>query len=347
MPRVNRPWYRRSRRMWYVNVNGRQTPLGITDPDAQDAAEQAFRRLVESVAARIKNAPQTAQEEERTVRQAVASFLADRRGRVAAETLRGYRLALETHLVPAFGDRRAGTLTAVELERWADRPGWSSSTRNGYLGAVQTFLKWCGHPLALRRPPKESRGADAVLSDDQFAAVLAALPDRVRGGRGDLKALLTVLRETGARPQEVAGLTAEAVDWDAGCARLAHHKTRHRGKARVVYFPAAALAVLEAQRAKYRTGALFRTKYGRPYRQKYVIRELLAVSERVGFRVIAYAQRHTFATKALAAGVPDAVVAELLGHTGTAMVAKHYGHLNQRSRELREAVEKVSNRKVG
>ena len=57
-------------------------------------------------------------------------------------------------------------------------------------------------------------------------------------------------------------------------------------------------------------------------------------------RPISY-DRHTCATDALAHGVPDAQVAELLGHSGTAMLHKHYGHLTARAKALREALGKV------
>jgi integrase len=51
--------------------------------------------------------------------------------------------------------------------------------------------------------------------------------------------------------------------------------------------------------------------------------------------------RHTFATDALANGVPDAQVAALLGHSGTAMLHKHYAHLGARAKALRDALDKV------
>ena len=54
-----------------------------------------------------------------------------------------------------------------------------------------------------------------------------------------------------------------------------------------------------------------------------------------------YGYRHSFATDALANGVPDAHVAELLGHSGTAMLHKHYAHLGAKARVLREALEVV------
>jgi integrase len=56
---------------------------------------------------------------------------------------------------------------------------------------------------------------------------------------------------------------------------------------------------------------------------------------------VAYGLRHTFATDAMANGVPDAQVAELLGHSGTAMLHKHYAHLTARAKALREALGRV------
>jgi integrase len=56
---------------------------------------------------------------------------------------------------------------------------------------------------------------------------------------------------------------------------------------------------------------------------------------------IAYGYRHSFATDALAKGVPDTQVAELLGHSGTAMLHRHYSHLTARAKTLREALNRV------
>ena len=67
-----------------------------------------------------------------------------------------------------------------------------------------------------------------------------------------------------------------------------------------------------------------------------------AMRKRAGVSgVFAYGYRHTFATDALAHGVPDAHVAELLGHSGTAMLHRHYSHLTARSQALRDALGKV------
>jgi integrase len=333
--------------MWFATLVGQQIPLGITDPDARPAAEEAYRRLVASLSDAVVRT--VLPPGPRSVREAVTEFLAVAEqklaaGRLTPNTVAGYRLAL-TPLVTAFGSRPVGTLTPTEIEEWADRPDWSASTRNTYLGTVQSLLRWCRVPLRLRRPPRESRGADTVLSDDQFARVLAEVR-RHRGFPGDLGELLQVLRATGARPGEISGLTTESVDWSNACTRLRQHKTkRMTGRDRVIHFNTAAMAVLTAQREQYGSGLLFRTRAGGRYTPAAIVRRLGQVSRRVGFRVIAYGLgRHSFATRALAAGVPDAVVAELLGHRGTTMLHHHYQHLGDQARILKEAAEKVSAR---
>jgi integrase len=340
MPRRAGPWFRKGRG-WFASLpGGKQINLGISQPAAVEAAVEAFRKLLLSGSGGLTPPPATTHPPPRTVADAVEEFLKIRAPRVTTGTLRGYRFALSTHLVASFGPRPVQSLTAPELEDWADRPGWSSSTRHNYLGTVGVFLRWAGHPLALQLPPKESRGADAVLSDEQFARVVSAYSG---GYGGDLVALLRTLRETGARPGELTGLTVEVVDWSNGCVRLKQHKTKKRtGRDRVIYFPAAAMLILVSQRARHGSGLLFRTRAGTAYTGKSMKMLLQRISKRVGFRVFAYGERHGFATRALCSGVPDAVVAELLGHTSTAMVTRNYGHLGSQSRVLRDAAEKVS-----
>jgi len=346
MPKKAEPWYR-SGRGWYATLQGRQIPLNITDPNDREGALAAMRALLErlcasSVAPEKPTAPPSAV---RTVESAVADFLRRQKARISPGAYRQYHFALAVHLVRAFGPRVVRTLTAEEVETWADRPAWSDSTRNNNLGAAGTFLKWAGWPLALRRPAKESRGAETVLSDAQFAKVLAAYDGRF--GQADFPALLKVLRETGARPQEIARLTVEAVDWPNTCATLREHKTKRHGAGRVIHFSAAAVAILVGQRAKHGTGYLFRTRAGNPYGESIIKTLNQRISKRLGFRVIAYGLgRHSFATKALVSGVPDTVVAALLGHKTTKMVHSNYAHVAEQSRVLKDAVEKVSGAKA-
>jgi integrase len=81
---------------------------------------------------------------------------------------------------------------------------------------------------------------------------------------------------------------------------------------------------------------------GRPLSPDRLRNWLFKTQRRLGLgRIIAYGFRHGLATDALSRGVADAVVAELLGHSGTAMLHKHYAHLTARSQALREALGRV------
>ncbi len=57
---------------------------------------------------------------------------------------------------------------------------------------------------------------------------------------------------------------------------------------------------------------------------------------------VCYNFRHTYATDALANGVPAAQVAELLGHASIRMVETHYGHLGQKVGHMRDAARRAA-----
>ena len=188
----------------------------------------------------------------------------------------------------------------------------------------------------LKPPSKPSRGAEAVISQSDHARLLAAAGKR-------FKAFLRGLHLTGARPGEVAAITAENFDAEASCVRLKDHKEAHKGKSRTIYLCPEAVALLLEQKAMFGSGYLFRSRFGLPWSGNAVVKAMIRLRKRAGLDkgVIAYGYRHAFATDALANGVPDAQVAELLGHSGTAMLHKHYSHLIARFQVLREALGKV------
>jgi integrase len=206
---------------------------------------------------------------------------------------------------------------------------------------IASVFKRAGCPVRFDRPATESRGPDVALTDEQFARVLAAVHPG-RRLRSDLAELLTVLRESGHRPAEVTRLTAEAFDWASCSVVVRQHKTKRKtGRNRLLVFNSAAMAVLSRQRERYGTGLLFRTSKGTAFTRATIGKQLAEVSKRVGFRVIAYGQRHSFATNAIAAGVTHEMVAAVFGHCSTQMVNKHYSHVGSRADAMRAAAERV------
>ena len=187
---------------------------------------------------------------------------------------------------------------------------------------------------AVKRPSKESRGSDAVITEQQHMRLISYADD-------DFRDFLQLLWLTGCRPSEIAGLTVEQVKQAVnGVISLQDHKSAHRGKQRLLILSDEALTICN-RRAENTTGYLFSGINGK-LTANAISGRLSRLSIKAGVRnCIAYGYRHSFATDALSKGLPDGHVAALLGHSATTMLYKHYSHLTARTNLLKEAMKQV------
>jgi integrase len=277
-----------------------------------------------------------------TVAEVVAAFLADAEARLKPATVRGYRDFLEP-FSECFGNVKADRITPAQAETFARKPEWSNSTRHDFLSALAVAFRWAertgllgSNPLRhLRKPPMESRGDKALVSEDTHIRLMKKAP-------AYFKPFLALLYLTGARPGEIAAITAENFDEGNALVRLKEHKTARHGKSRTIFLCPEAVALLRVQKAEYGSGHLLRNRLGLPYTKNGVVHMMASLRKKAGVKgATAYGYRHAWATAALARGVPDAQVAALMGHSGTAMLHRHYSHLTAQSQALREALGKV------
>lgn len=318
MPRVARPWHRKGRDSWMVTYKGRVVNLGIQGAENEQAAIEAYRKLL---------AEGLPDETIRPAGLAVDHYLSTLT-EVAPVTRVVYRTHLNAFLKAVGRDGNLARLNAESVEKTAKGRNWSPSTVNSYLGTVGVFLKSSGIVLdrPLKRPPKESRGASSLWSEEEYWRIVGAC-------RGDFRGIVQVLYATGARPSEIAELTVEAVNWSIGCAALNKHKNSRKGKPRVIHFPESALAILKAQREKHGDGLLFRQgakckdRNGRLDRH-CLMRRMVLARRRAGIKkpLTLYGLRHTAITRALSKGFSPAQVAALVGNSA-AIIERFYGHV--------------------
>jgi integrase len=337
MARPNKPWFRAGKGTWYATVDGRKVSLGVQGEENVKAAYEAWHRLmagIEEEKARPRSEP--------TVGEVIRQFLADCEGRAKPNTVRVYRQFL-LPFCKKFGGTTSSDLLPMHAEGYARGHGWSDTTRNAFLGTVVTAFRWAVRarlltqmPLTgLQRPPKASRGVESLVTPEVHARL-------VQEATPAFALFLRILYATGARPGEVAAITAENFDPKLGMVLLREHKNAHKGKCRTVYLTPETSALLSGLANQYPTGPLLRNTRGEPWSEKALVKAMIATRQRAGIRdAICYGYRHTFATDALANGVPDAQVAELLGHSGTAMLHRHYSHLTARSQVLQAALGRV------
>jgi integrase/recombinase XerC len=337
MARPNKPWFRSDKNTWYATIDGKKISLGVRGKENKADAVRAWHRLM----ADGRTTPE-ARAEVPTLTKLVTAFLADAEVRLKPATVRGYRDFLNP-FADQYGPLRADRLTPAQALAYARKPAWSNSTRHGFLSVLSITFRWAertglltNNPLThLSKPPMESRGASALVGDDDHDKLLNAAP-------AYFKPFLMLLHLTGARPGEVAAITAENFDEETGIVRLKEHKTTRHGKSRLIFLPAEAVALLKELKGQHSTGHLLRNRVGQPFTKNAIVHMMASLRKKTGVKgTTAYGYRHRFATDALANGVPDAQVAALMGHSGTTMLHRHYAHLTAKAQALRQALANV------
>ena len=95
---------------------------------------------------------------------------------------------------------------------------------------------------------------------------------------------------------------------------------------RVIHLIPEVKALIEKQVKLYPIGSLFRNSKGVEWSKDSLKCRLTRISKKVGFRVIAYGARHSFATNALIRAVDTVSLSHLMGHKSTRMI-NNYAHL--------------------
>ena len=274
------------------------------------------------------------------------------------------RSVIEAHIRPALGAIEAGKLTTGEIRRWhqtlADCPAMVRARRGGprhfrepptdpeatrarrsTANRVLTVLKaalnhvW-SHPPEGREAPvaafdpegwrkvKPFRGADAArvryLSEDECRRLL-------NGCVADFRQLVRGALVTGCRYGELARLEVRDFNRDAGTVQVRESKG---GKPRWVPLDDEGQAFLEVMTAGRQGGErMFRRADGGAWGKSHQARPLLeaCVAARINPPASFHILRHTWASHRVMRGMPLLAVAQVLGHSDTRMVEKHYGHL--------------------
>lgn len=224
------------------------------------------------------------------------------------------------------------------------------------LGILNQIFKWAIQPphkiievnpmQGMKLPSAKSRGEDAVISDKDMDRLEAGI--NLRGGQR-FKDLLVILRRTGARPSEIYLSQIDEYIPEKGILHIKNHKTKRKGYKRVIVLDDVCVAIIERRirRAKDRgTKRLFcLEKVVESQRPLGGVQgKFRKLRKRLGLpkTITMYSYRHTYATNWLLKGGSIAILAQQLGHTSTAMIEKHYGHLIGRDDAIRQEMERMN-----
>ena len=304
--RSNGPWFREAKNAWYVKIDGRQVPLGVSGKGNKKAAQDAFYRLMADGPPEKK--PKT---QGRTVQDLIDTFLTDAAGRLKTATVAMY----SDHLAgfgKSLGRSPLDRLTPANVSGWLARLGVCDTTKGIRLRSVSACIGWGvrngwldSNPVQkVSRPKSRSRSEEAVIPTDHHSRMMAVASPLFR-------LVLQILHGTGCRPGEIRRITAANFYPDAGLVRLNEHKADHTGRPRLIFLTPALVEALKTQAAKYPEGPIIRSRAGKPWTARAITQAIRRVRKKAGVKgAIAYGYRHTLATDGLANGLPEAHVAE-------------------------------------
>jgi integrase len=241
------------------------------------------------------------------------------------KTARDYTHILQNHLLPAFGHRTIAELRPddvdalhVKLKHTPRMANYVVTTLGAMLRhAIQAGLRHdnpCRDVVRYKENPRER-----FLSPREFAAAVEAIDKAVADKAINPRAAagLKLLMLTGARRSEIRAAQWSNVDWERRIIRLPDSKTN---TPRTIHLNDSVLDVL---RALPRDG--IQVVGGG---EAFLNAAWSVVRTRCGLGdVRLHDLRHSFASLALASGVPLAHVGRLLGHK-RASTSERYAHLS-------------------
>lgn len=331
MPHYPKPFYRKSRGLWYVQIDGKQHNLG---PDREDAFRQ-YRNL-------MAQPKEQRQVDPHSVASVVDLFLDWTQKHRAPRTYEWYLERTQAFLktVP---DLTVEQLKPFHLQQWVDsHPTWSDGHKRGCIMAVQRALRWAlkmGHieknPIAYVEKPQAGK-RDRTISAAEYKTILGHVDDEA------FRDLLVTAWETGCRPQELLAVEARHVDLKHSRWIFPKEEAKGKKSVRIVYLTENALAITKRLMLKHPEGCLFRNTQGRCWTPYAVNCRFERLKQKLGTKYCLYTFRHSFATRMLQAGVDALTVSVLMGHADPSMLAKVYQHLSHSPEHLLNLIRKAA-----
>lgn len=252
MPHFPKPYFRKARKLYYVQIDGRQINLGSDREEAYAAyhrlmAEPSRQRLTVMSCAVLAD-----------------EFLDWVRNNRAADTYEWYRYRLQ-RFVDCYPRLSTEELRPYHVEKWADSYRLSVTSRRNYLRSVKRLMKWAKrqgyidhNPIADMEVPA-AQHREVAVTQAEFDSLLCYVRNAA------LLDLLVVTWETGCRPQESLRVEARHVDVTNHRWVFPKSESKMRRIARVVYLSDRAMEITRRLTLVHPDGPLFRNNRGRPW----------------------------------------------------------------------------------
>lgn len=265
------------------------------------------------------------------------TYLPDIKGRLSPSTYHAHRRLL-THMADVLGMHRVSDLTTAQLTAYRSERAktlGANSLRLEFARLRQFFrhLQAAGslhtNPAARVGLPRETRGPDRILTEEEQAQLLAACWTDIT------RDMIEFALWTALRPGELCGLTGRMVDLAGARLLVPQPKVE---KPKVIPLMPEAVAILLRQPKRDPASPVFHGAFrGKRVRENVYRRAFKTAVTKAGIPPIRPNDlRHTVAVRLIRAGADLATVGDLLGHRAPyRTTARYLAHTNEdRKREV-------------
>jgi integrase len=252
MAHFPKPFFKKARGLWYVEINRKQINLG---PDRDEAFRQYHQLMLHP-----REQPVSAD----SLAGVVDAYLEWVHKHRAADTYEWYRYRLQ-RLVSKYPEMRVNALRPYHIEQWVDDYELAVTSQRNYYRSIKTCLRWAvrqGHldknPIAALEVPGADR-REVYVPPEEFEKLLESVTNDA------FRDLLVTTYQTGCRPQESLKVTADFVDLKNGRWVFPQNESKGKKSPRVIYLTEDALGIARRLALKYPNGPLFRNSRDKPW----------------------------------------------------------------------------------
>ncbi|MBM3970799.1 MAG: hypothetical protein FJ302_13225 [Planctomycetes bacterium] len=268
MQRFPKPWFRPSRKTWFVTLEGKQFNLG----GDRKLAFERYKALL--------NQPRQVQVAPDSLVGLIDKFLDWCEKHRATETYEWYRDLLQK-FAKTYPDLAVNELKPFHVQEWIDRQtDIKNGTRRNYARAIIRVMWWAQdlgyidkNPLARFKKPKAGK-RETVISSEEFEGILNLIPG------DDFKDLIRFAWETGARAAECLAAEQRHVDLKNRRIVFPQSEEKMEREPRVIYLNEAAAEIVVRRMAS--SGHVFRNSNGQRWTTEAVNCAFNSLQARMG-----------------------------------------------------------------
>lgn len=318
MERMNKPFWRNSRKAWYLQHGSSQIRL------AENKAE-AFAKWHE-----IMSTGMPTKSDKITLAKVCEQYLEEVKTTRSERTWQWYAYHFEiiTHELKGVTAAEDVQMRAVSAMIHGKKD-WKQNSRHNLARAIKTVFSWAKknrlieiNPVEhLEKPSQVAR--EDYITPEQFTQIMEVVKE------GCFKDLLLLAWDTGMRPQELVRI--ESRHWNSAERTIVIPASEAKGKKRPRFVYVAtdrAASILDQSAKENPSGPMLRSNLGMPW-DRNSIAHAFGRLRRKGIDTHLGAFRKGYCTAALQNGVDPVTLSKLMGHKDLNMIMKVYAQVHQ------------------